>query len=52
MGRLADPTDIADACIYLSSHLARYVSGAALAVDGGGERPAFLEASGTEPHGG
>jgi len=45
MNRLADPTDIADACLYLSSPLARYVSGAALAVDGGGERPAFLEAA-------
>lgn len=52
MGRLADPTDIADACLYLSSRLARYVSGAALAVDGGGERPAFLDAaSGGEGHG-
>ncbi len=45
MGRMADPADIADACIYLSSPLSRYVTGAALPVDGGGERPAFLDAA-------
>jgi NAD(P)-dependent dehydrogenase (short-subunit alcohol dehydrogenase family) len=40
--RLADPADIAAACLYLASPLARYVSGARLAVHGGGEWPSFL----------
>jgi len=40
--RLAEPQDIADACLYLSSPLAAYVSGALLAVHGGGEWPLFL----------
>jgi NAD(P)-dependent dehydrogenase (short-subunit alcohol dehydrogenase family) len=43
--RLADPRDIADACLFLASPLARYVSGANLLVHGGGERPAFLTAA-------
>ncbi|XXK44097.1 SDR family oxidoreductase [Porticoccaceae bacterium nBUS_17] len=40
--RMAEPTDIADACLYLSSQQAAYVSGATLEVDGGGEVPVFL----------
>ena len=44
LGRLGTPEDIADVCLFLASPLARYVSGAALAVHGGGERPAFLGA--------
>jgi NAD(P)-dependent dehydrogenase (short-subunit alcohol dehydrogenase family) len=40
--RLAEPADVAAACLYLASPLARYVSGARLAVHGGGERPSFL----------
>ena len=40
--RMAEPTDIADACLYLSSQQAAYVSGASLEVDGGGEVPVFL----------
>jgi NAD(P)-dependent dehydrogenase (short-subunit alcohol dehydrogenase family) len=40
--RMAEPTDIADACMYLSSQQAAYVSGASLEVDGGGEVPVFL----------
>ena len=35
--------DVADAVAYLVSPLARYVSGAQLNVDGGGERPFFLD---------
>ncbi|MBF8739476.1 SDR family oxidoreductase [Pseudomonas guariconensis] len=50
LGRLAEPDDIGDTCLYLASPLARYVSGADLAVHGGGERPAFLEAA-REQHG-
>ena len=40
--RMADPGDIADACLYLSSSKAAYISGATLEVDGGGEVPIFL----------
>ena len=45
LGRLAEPEDVADACLFLASPLARYVSGASLVVHGGGERPAFLAAA-------
>jgi NAD(P)-dependent dehydrogenase (short-subunit alcohol dehydrogenase family) len=40
--RMAEPADVASACLYLASPLAAYVSGAQLAVHGGGERPVFL----------
>ncbi|MBM7060333.1 SDR family oxidoreductase [Pseudomonas sp. UL073] len=43
--RLATPADIGDACLYLASKLAAYVSGADICVHGGGERPAFLDAA-------
>jgi NAD(P)-dependent dehydrogenase (short-subunit alcohol dehydrogenase family) len=39
------PEDIGDTCLYLASNLARYVSGADIAVHGAGERPAFLDAA-------
>ncbi len=42
LGRMGEPEDVADACLYLASPLARYVSGASLVVHGGGEWPAFL----------
>ncbi|QOT80914.1 SDR family oxidoreductase [Cupriavidus basilensis] len=45
LGRLAAPRDIADACLFLASPHAAYVSGANLVIDGGGERPAFLDAA-------
>ncbi|WP_030560789.1 SDR family oxidoreductase [Streptomyces aureocirculatus] len=45
LGRLADPADVGDACVFLASDAARYVSGAALHLHGGGERPAFLDAA-------
>jgi NAD(P)-dependent dehydrogenase (short-subunit alcohol dehydrogenase family) len=44
MGRLGEPLDIADACVFLASPLARWISGSNLVVHGGGERPAFLSA--------
>ncbi|HET6951138.1 MAG TPA: SDR family oxidoreductase [Acidimicrobiales bacterium] len=44
MGRLGTPDDVAGACLYLSSAVASFVTGAALAVHGGNERPAFLDA--------
>jgi NAD(P)-dependent dehydrogenase (short-subunit alcohol dehydrogenase family) len=40
MGRMADPQDVANACLYLAGDLASYVTGADLAVHGGGEVPA------------
>jgi len=42
LGRIAEPSDVGDACLYLASPLARYVSGATLLLHGGGEKPAFL----------
>jgi NAD(P)-dependent dehydrogenase (short-subunit alcohol dehydrogenase family) len=44
-GRMADPADVGDACLLLCSPLARYITGANLAVHGGGERPPYLGAS-------
>ncbi|MGW1916161.1 SDR family oxidoreductase [Streptomyces sp. NPDC002076] len=46
LGRLATPADIGDACVFLASDRAGYISGASLHVHGGGERPAFLDAAG------
>ncbi|KND25377.1 SDR family oxidoreductase [Streptomyces anulatus] len=40
MGRLAEPDDVARACLWLACDLSSYVSGADLAVHGGGEIPA------------
>lgn len=39
MGRMAVPADIANACLYLAGDLSSYVSGADIAVHGGGEHP-------------
>jgi len=44
LGRMAEPEDVGNACAFLASPLASYVSGATLLLHGGGERPAFLEA--------
>lgn len=41
-GRMAVPDDIANACLFLASDLAGHVTGAALEVHGGGEKPPFL----------
>ena len=46
--RMADPADIGDVCVFLSSPMARYIDGASVLVDGGGERPAYLDASTAE----
>jgi NAD(P)-dependent dehydrogenase (short-subunit alcohol dehydrogenase family) len=45
LGRLGEPRDVGDACLFLASPLALYVSGASLLLHGGGERPAFLGAA-------
>ncbi|HVU60645.1 MAG TPA: SDR family oxidoreductase [Mycobacteriales bacterium] len=48
MQRLATPADVAAACLYLASPDARFVTGASLAVHGGGEPPPFLSAASHE----
>ena len=45
LGRMADPTDVADVCLFLASPLARYVTGADVLVHGGGEKPAYMDAA-------
>jgi NAD(P)-dependent dehydrogenase (short-subunit alcohol dehydrogenase family) len=51
MGRMAEPRDVADACLLLASPLSAYVTGANLLVHGGGERPAFLAAANANKRG-
>jgi NAD(P)-dependent dehydrogenase (short-subunit alcohol dehydrogenase family) len=43
-GRLATPDDIGNACLYMASSIASYTSGSNLLLNGGGEKPAFLQA--------
>jgi NAD(P)-dependent dehydrogenase (short-subunit alcohol dehydrogenase family) len=45
MGRLARPEEIGQVAAFLASPLASYVSGATIAVHGGGEPPPFLAAA-------
>jgi NAD(P)-dependent dehydrogenase (short-subunit alcohol dehydrogenase family) len=45
LGRLAEPDEVGNCVAFLASPLASYVSGAVLAVHGGGEAPAFLSAA-------
>jgi len=45
MRRLAQPSDIGDACLWVASPQASYLSGTNLTLHGGGERPAFLDAA-------
>jgi NAD(P)-dependent dehydrogenase (short-subunit alcohol dehydrogenase family) len=49
IGRLADPSDIGDTCLFLASSLARYITATSIVVHGGGENPAYLDAANTEP---
>jgi NAD(P)-dependent dehydrogenase (short-subunit alcohol dehydrogenase family) len=49
LGRMALPGDIGDACLFLASPLASYVSGTSFAVHGGGEKPVFLDAANVAP---
>ncbi len=46
LGRLATPTDVASACLWLASDDASYITGANLVLDGGGDWPAFLRPGG------
>lgn len=43
MGRMGRGADVADAVLFLASPMAAFVSGAALEVHGGGEKPHFLD---------
>jgi NAD(P)-dependent dehydrogenase (short-subunit alcohol dehydrogenase family) len=45
LGRIGEPEDVGDACLYLASPLSSYMSGANLLLHGGGEKPAFLDAA-------
>ncbi len=45
MQRMAQPEDVAAACLFLASSLAAYITGADLAVHGGGEIPARVLAA-------
>lgn len=45
VGRLGEPRDVGNVCLFLASPLASYVSGAQLLVHGGGEKPAYLKAA-------
>lgn len=42
--RMANPSDIGDVCVFLSSGLSSYVTGSSITVHGGGEKPSFLDA--------
>jgi NAD(P)-dependent dehydrogenase (short-subunit alcohol dehydrogenase family) len=44
-GRMAEPAEIGEACVWLASPAAAYASGTNLVLHGGGERPAFLTAA-------
>jgi NAD(P)-dependent dehydrogenase (short-subunit alcohol dehydrogenase family) len=45
LGRMGEPEEVGDTCLYLASPLSRYVSGANVLMHGGGEKPAFLDAA-------
>jgi len=52
MGRLGRTEDVDDVCLFLAWPLARWMSGANVKVHGGGEKPAYLDASTGEVAGG
>jgi NAD(P)-dependent dehydrogenase (short-subunit alcohol dehydrogenase family) len=49
MQRMGQPSDIADACLFLASPMASFITGTNLTVHGGGEKPAFLDAANVDP---
>lgn len=46
--RMGTPAEVADVVLFAASPLARWVSGCAIPVHGGGERPGYIDASTTE----
>lgn len=44
-GRLAEPAEIGAACVWMASPAAAYAGGSNLVLQGGGERPAFLNSA-------
>ena len=49
LGRMAEPSDVADVCLFLASPLSRYVTGESIVVHGGGEWPAYMSAAKPAP---
>jgi NAD(P)-dependent dehydrogenase (short-subunit alcohol dehydrogenase family) len=47
LGHMASPAEVADAVLALASPLCRHASGANVVVDGGGERPPYIDAADT-----
>ncbi len=45
LGRLGEPRDVGDVCLFLASSLSSYISGSNILMHGGGEKPAFLDAA-------
>ncbi len=45
LGRLGEPRDVGDVCLFLASPLSSYISGSNILMHGGGEKPAFLDAA-------
>ncbi|MGB1581349.1 MAG: SDR family oxidoreductase [Nevskiales bacterium] len=45
LGRMGSIDDIGQACLWLASEHAGYASGTNIVIDGGGERPSFLDAA-------
>ncbi len=45
LGAMASPEDVADAVLAVASPLCRHASGANFVVDGGGERPPYIDAA-------
>jgi NAD(P)-dependent dehydrogenase (short-subunit alcohol dehydrogenase family) len=45
LGRMAEPIDVAQACLFVASPRASYLSGTNVLLHGGGEKPAFLDAA-------
>jgi len=48
IGHMADPSEIADVCLFAASPLARYITGEQIVVHGGGEVPAYRDAANPE----
>ncbi len=49
LGRLGEPRDVGDVCLFLASSLSSYISGSNILMHGGGEKPAFLDAAKNSP---